>query len=757
MCSLSKLNPRITAQLPLVALLALGLWPLARMGPPLTNRAITDGPNHFYRVAVLLRHLAAGDLYPRWFSDLHFGFGAPVLNFYAPLSYYVTAGLTVVTQSLPWAFWLSLLLAVTAGAVGMSVWISALSGQRRAGWLAAAAFLFNPYLYFSVLDRGALPEVWALGLVPWLFWAAQTLSLRPGRGPFALTMGLTTALVLTHNLSAVLFGPIVGLAALLTTLSLTEPWPVRGKRLLNIALAGGLGGLLAAFFWLPFLFEAQWIQLERSAVFEFSASYFTPQTLLAWPTPFAAGNVWQPQAVSLALPAVALAVLGVLRPTSPTPRVLALGLGFAAIAFSVGALDLADGLWRAVPFDTLLQFPFRLLGPASLLIAALAGLSLGAWPERWQSWAAGGAMVMLFTFTLPDSFHVDYDPFPRWPEQAEIYTNELTYDYRVGTTNLEEFLPRTVAEWPDRATIAPALTGTDPTTRYFTLPNAVTVVSQRLGIAGFDLTYHSPTAFDLTIAQFYFPGWAARLDGQPLGMRVRPDGRMQVALPAGAHTVTLTRQPTFAQILGALVSGLALMVGGVLVRHTPRAAPIPTPSAMSPNWALVPLVLLALRIIWVDTGLSPFAYDGRRDIAQPMTVVFGNEVALIGVTGQSPATLTPGGTASVTLFWQAARPIGTNYQVTVQVYGSDGLRYAQSDVQTPGQVPMRDWRPTDYARDGHTITLPPDAPPGDYQVQVGVYEFRADGSVRPLDATDANGTPLGQLAAVLTLRVSAAP
>src|SRR5688572_12640814 len=105
----------------LIALLLLSIlaaWPLITYGPPLQMEAITDGPNHLYRAALLARHIQHGDFYPRWFSDLHYGFGAPVLNYYAPLSYYLLVGLYAFIPALPVAFQWGFILALTVAVFG---------------------------------------------------------------------------------------------------------------------------------------------------------------------------------------------------------------------------------------------------------------------------------------------------------------------------------------------------------------------------------------------------------------------------------------------------------------------------------------------------------------------------------------------------------------------------------------------------------------------------------------------------------------
>ena len=53
-----------------------------------------DGLHHLYRVDELARYMQQGVLFPRWFGEFSFGYGAPVFIFYNPLSYYLALPLT---------------------------------------------------------------------------------------------------------------------------------------------------------------------------------------------------------------------------------------------------------------------------------------------------------------------------------------------------------------------------------------------------------------------------------------------------------------------------------------------------------------------------------------------------------------------------------------------------------------------------------------------------------------------------------------
>ena len=76
-----------------------------------------------------------------------------------------------------------------------------------------------------------------------------------------------------------------------------------------------------------------------------------------------------------------------------------------------------------------------------------------------------------------------------------------------------------------------------------------------------DVTTQAPGF--LVISEWYYPGWQARLDGQPVPIE-RADYALQaVEVSAGAHTIVLTYAPAVNRA-GAIASVLALIVAGAL-------------------------------------------------------------------------------------------------------------------------------------------------------------------------------------------------
>jgi hypothetical protein len=92
----------------------------------------------------------------------------------------------------------------------------------------------------------------------------------------------------------------------------------------------------------------------------------------------------------------------------------------------------------------------------------------------------------------------------------------------------------------------------------------------------------------------------------------------------------------------------------------------------------------------------------------------GNVATLIGVT-QSP-------NHPVTLIWRAETETHTSYHVFLHLIGPDGALVAQSDgIPANWTRPTTGWLPGEYITDAHTITIPPDAPAGDYTLYAGLY------------------------------------
>ena len=107
-------------------------------------------------------------------------------------------------------------------------------------------------------------------------------------------------------------------------------------------------------------------------------------------------------------------------------------------------------------------------------------------------------------------------------------------------------------------------------------------------------------------------------------------------------------------------------------------------------------------------------------------VSFGPSITLLGYSLDA-AALAPGQPLTLTLVWTAAAPLDRDYTVFTHVLGpfnpaASGPLWAGHDSQPDGgRYPTGAWQPGEIILDLHRLVLPPDALPGDYQLEVGLY------------------------------------
>jgi 4-amino-4-deoxy-L-arabinose transferase-like glycosyltransferase len=91
----------------------------------------------------------------------------------------------------------------------------------------------------------------------------------------------------------------------------------------------------------------------------------------------------------------------------------------------------------------------------------------------------------------------------------------------------------------------------------------------------------------------------------------------------------------------------------------------------------------------------------------------------------------------LTLYWHVLAPIDIAYTVFTHLLGPDGQIQSQQDNQPQGGgFPTLEWFPGDIIPDEYTLAFPPDAPPGEYALEVGMYRPE---TMERLAAYDANG------------------
>ncbi len=129
----------------------------------------------------------------------------------------------------------------------------------------------------------------------------------------------------------------------------------------------------------------------------------------------------------------------------------------------------------------------------------------------------------------------------------------------------------------------------------------------------------------------------------------------------------------------------------------------------------------------VPLGVIAVQEASRRLDPPPMTAldplpVLGGQIALPGYT-LSAASVAPGETLDLTLIWRAEARPDAPYTVFVHIFDDRGT--LTQDDRPPAVdgvlYPTDLWIPGEIVVDRHTLTIPPEAAPGDYRLRVGLY------------------------------------
>lgn len=190
-------------------------------------------------------------------------------------------------------------------------------------------------------------------------------------------------------------------------------------------------------------------------------------------------------------------------------------------------------------------------------------------------------------------------------------------------------------------------------------------------------------------------------------------------------------------------------VGDVLREqyHVPISARLP-PGAY--RLAVVPLPGPSRPFVLGSLAVEPGPPVARVAApGHPLDFTLGGAVGLTGFDLDS-TTVQPGATVHLALHWKDVAALDGDYTVFVHVLDRSNQVVAQRD-QPPaaGSRPTSSWFPGDEILDGYSLTLPAGLAPGEYPVEVGMYNPN-DGKRLPVTS---DGKPVGDRIVVTTLRV----
>ena len=529
--------------------------------------------------------MRAGDYFPLWSPDFYYGHGSPVFQFYAPLVYFVTEIPVLAGMDIPSAVKLVEVVALI-GSGGAMYHLAARHVSRCAACFGAALYMVAPYRLLDLYVRHAFAEHVAFVWLPAIIWATERFVATRSRASLVMGAVAVAGLILTHNIMALIGLPICVAAGWLLA-GRTANWTMP----LRAGCPTALGSGLAAFFWWPAFAGRNFIQAEEnltSGHFNYRSNFLEASRFVnfGWGT----ADTRQVAEMSLQigllhflLGVVALALL--LRKKCRNRWSVASGVILIAALFMCHAAS--EPVWAALPLLKYVQFPWRFLGPA-ILGAAMCGAvvfdrSKAIFPQMGPLLLGIGLAVLLVAYYpfYATAYFLAGDSRTNTlvggtPAQVKamrangtlcsvdrIVTPDRMRTIGEHATSADDFLPKDVAEKP-----------TAPPPDAVSTESGEVAQSTRAAFNSYRAKVSMRTAGIVELHQFWFPGWAARVDGRTSeAVAQGKTGIVSCHVPAGEHLVEFEYNGLPQRRAGLVVSMVSVALAAIALNLLSKRQP----------------------------------------------------------------------------------------------------------------------------------------------------------------------------------------
>ena len=484
------------------------------------------------------RMLAAGHLFPRWAPGLNSGYGVPLFTFFYPLPNYIGSFVHSMGWSLADSFRLTMAAGYILAIAASYVWLKRLYGIFPAV-LGSVMGAFVPYWFVDIFVRGSVGEVLALGFV---FSALASIAYKR-RTLLALAIA---GIILSHNIIAMIFLPVLLLYTLMTDRSMLR-WVC-------------VGVILTSYFWVPALLERPYVVGLNTVNFRDHFPELAQLLIPSWGTGFS-GPGFTLDEMSYQVGAIPLFVLlsffalQLTRMSFPRTRESRVKTGspirsgmtdsYPLVLFMVAAgvafflmLEISIPVWERIPLLFNIQYPWRLLSVGIVATPFLTAAMLSR--IRWPFVSIGVALCAVFVsyaYTKPVLYDVR-------PDEYYLSRREFTD----GTSSLGNGFSTVWMPWrPER-----------PEARMEIISGVGLVTMKEEGVTTFTGEVVSSSGGVLRTRVAYYPGWRVLVDGKDVNATPDGQGMISTTFSSGTHLITTYFSETPLRLIADGISMLCL-------------------------------------------------------------------------------------------------------------------------------------------------------------------------------------------------------
>ncbi|MBU2632607.1 YfhO family protein [Patescibacteria group bacterium] len=470
---------------------------LVHKGFPLTD----DGTWMIIRFSAFFQALKDGQFPVRFLPNLNNGYGYPVANFLYPLFMYIGTPIHILGFSFVNTIKIILGFSLVFSGIFSFFWLSKIF-KKSAALVGSVAYVFSPYLLYDVYKRGSVGEVLALSIVPFIFWQIERKSL------FWSSLGIA-ALIVSHNVLALLFLPIIFIYSILKTYQLKNRKTSICRHVKVFIF--GLG--ISAFFWIPALLDKQYTVFDKTTVSNY-ANYFV--------TDFALLGIFSAVIILLSIPLL-----------FKSKNIYFHYFFILSVIFSFLTLSVSSFVWENFPFVNLIQFPFRLLSVVIFSISFLIAFQLDFINKSKLKFLIPLCLLLIFIFAVPFISPTNRNNYP----DSFYSTNQDT------TTVKKEYMPKWVKKELDLDKQPIEILKGE---------GSFQVALSKSNKINFNLT--CKTDCFISLKKVYFPGWKVYVDSQEAKVDYNREGLIEFKVDKGEHNISVVFKETRNRAVADLIS-----------------------------------------------------------------------------------------------------------------------------------------------------------------------------------------------------------
>ena len=510
-----------------------------------------DGGFHLVRLIHFYNEITQGQFPVRFGTQMAFGFGYPVFNFFYPLVYYLGS----LIHFFGFSFGSSLKLIIAASFILSAIfcyhWLRQYFNSI-ASLAGAFLYIYSPYRFSVNFVSTSMGTILAFVFAPLLMLGITKYLIKKNKSSLSLISISTSLLLLSHNVSAMIF---ISIAVFYINYLIIIFRP-NFRQIKNIIYSLILAFGLASFFIIPMVHDLKYVKLSSNIAFNYFDHFPTFKQLIYSPWGYGSSITGPNDKESFQIGIAQWFILGfstflffiksiTQKIKSNTDKIFPFFL-FAFLITIFFMLSESNLIWQHLKIIQQIQYPWRLLMATTLIAPFFTAWAIDNLKKNFRPFFF--LFITLLAFYCNRN-HFLTPNFYRYPDQHYIENQNLFY----GSTDIAwESRPIWSNFTPNKFPQTPFITNPDILKYQILKPKP----GQRLNL---QTDTQNPTT--LTLNQYYYPNWLVKNNNQVINSYPDPqNGLLTIDVPQGSNNITINYQSTPVQNISNYISLISFAI-----------------------------------------------------------------------------------------------------------------------------------------------------------------------------------------------------